>query len=228
MAKALIVASLGVFVAATAATVVQPDQSWTQQFGVEPGELGPTGRNPYVVLEPGYRMVLEGGTVRLVVTVLKETRQVDGVETRVVEERETDGGQLVEVSRNFFAISKRTNSVFYFGEEVDMYKNGKVTSHEGAWLSGVAGAHFGLLMPGLPLLNARYYQEIAPRVAMDRAQIISATGTLKTPAGAFTNVLEIEETTPLEPGTREYKCYASGVGLIQDGSLKLVRHGFAD
>jgi len=34
-------------------------------------------------------------------------------------------------------------------------------------------------MPGLALLKARYYQEVAPRIAMDRAEIISLTETLK-------------------------------------------------
>jgi hypothetical protein len=203
----------------------QSGESWTDQFTIEPNDLATTGRNPYFVLEPGNQLVLEGESTRLVVTVLNETRAVNGVETRVVEERETKGGTLVEVSRNFFAISRRTNSVFYFGEDVDMYKNGKVVSHEGAWLSGANGARFGLMMPGLPLIGARYYSEIAPRVAMDRVRIVNVGGKLTTPAGSFTDVVRIEETTPLEPGVREYKQFAPGVGLVQDGSLKLVRYG---
>jgi hypothetical protein len=208
-------------------TGAQTDQTWTDQFTIEPGELTSNGRNPYFVLEPGYRLTLEDGDERLVITVLADTKVVDGVETRIVEERESEGDALVEVSRNYFAISKRTNSVFYFGEDVDMYKNGKVTSHEGSWLAGVNGARFGLMMPGVPLVGGRYYQEIAPGVAMDRAQIVSTTGTLKVPAGTFTNVLRIEETTPLERGAREYKLYAPGVGLLQDASLRLVQHGTA-
>jgi hypothetical protein len=198
---------------------------WTSTFAVEPGELAATGRNPYFILEPGYQLILEGGSVRLAVTVLDATRMVAGVETRVVEERETDKGNPIEISRNYFAISTRTNSVFYFGEDVDAYKNGKVTSHEGGWLAGVSGARFGLAMPGEPQPKAKYYQEIAPRVAMDRAEIISMNATVTTPAGVFANCLETEETTPLEPGTKEAKFYARGIGLVQDGSLKLVRHG---
>jgi hypothetical protein len=202
-----------------------PDPTFTSRFDVEKADLVSTGRNPYFILEPGYTLTLEGGSVRLVITVLNETKVVDGVETRIVEERETDKGQPVEVSRNYFAISRRTNSVFYFGEDVDMYKGGKVVGHEGAWLSGISGARFGLALPGLPLLRARYYQEIAPKVAMDRAEIVSNSDSLKTPAGAFTNVLKVEETTPLEPGVKEAKFYAAGVGLIQDGDLKLVKYG---
>ncbi len=206
---------------------LQAGQTWTDQFAVDRQELRSTGRNRWFVLEPGYQLVLEDGRVRLVITVLAETRMVDGVETRVVEERETESGALVEVSRNFFAISSRTNSVFYFGEDVDIYRDGQVVSHEGAWLAGAGGARFGLMMPGLPLLGSRYYQEVAPRVAMDRAQIVSTSATLTTPAGAFTDVVQIEESTPLERGARESKFYAAGVGLLQDGSLRLVRPGMS-
>jgi hypothetical protein len=177
------------------------------------------------VLEPGYRLTLQDGDERLVITVLDETKVVDGVETRVVEERESKRDALVEVSRNYYAISKRTNSVYYFGEDTDIYKDGKVVKHEGSWLAGVNGARFGLMMPGTPLVGGRYYEEIAPGVAMDRGQVASVAETMTVPAGSFTNVLRVEETTPLERGEHEYKLYAPGVGLLQDESLKLVRYG---
>jgi hypothetical protein len=201
------------------------DSGWTTAFGAEAGELASTGRNPYFVLEPGYQLTLEDGKDRLVVTVLNDTKTIDGVQTRIVEERETSGGALVEVSRNYYAISTRTNSVFYFGEEVDEYKDGKIASHGGAWLSGVNGAKYGLMMPGQPLIKARYYQEMAPKVAMDRAEILSLAVTMKTPAGEFANVLKTEETSPLEPLVHEAKFYARGIGLIQDGGMKLVKYG---
>lgn len=63
---------------------------------------------------------------------------------------------------------------------------------------------------------------------MDRAHMVSLSQSLKTPAGTFANVLKIEETNPLERGKREFKLYARGVGLIQDGSLTLVRYGMTD
>jgi hypothetical protein len=200
------------------------DPSFQNRFEVAKADLASTGRNPYFILEPGHTLVLEEGATRLTITVLGETETVDGVETRVVEERETVRDQPIEISRNFFAISRRTSDVFYFGEDVDMYKNGKVISHEGAWRAGVGGARFGLMMPGTPARGSKFYQEIAPGVAMDRAVILSLTESLRVPAGSFTEVLKTEETTPLEPGVREFKYYARGVGLLQDGSLKLVKH----
>jgi hypothetical protein len=201
------------------------NRSWTKDFRLEPDELTSIGRNPYFILEPGYVLVLEAGNERLTITVLNETRRIDNVETRIVEERETDNGRPVEISRNYFAISKRTNNVYYFGEEVDIYKGAKVSSHEGAWMAGVNGAHFGLAMPGIPALNARYYQEVAAGVAMDRAEITSLSERLSTPAGLFKDVLKVVETSPLERGAAEAKYYAPGVDLLQDGSLKLVKYG---
>ena len=218
-------AVLSLIILTSSAAPSMQDATWTSTFDIKPGELGPTGQNPFFILEPGYQLTLEDDKERLVITVLHETREVAGVRTRIVEERESDDGELKEVSRNFFAISARTNSVFYFGEEVDMYRNGKVTSHDGAWLAGVDGARFGLMMPGLPLLRARYFQEVAPNVAMDRAEIVSLNVTMKTPAGEFRNCLKTEESTPLEPLVKEAKHYARGVGLIQDGALRLVKYG---
>jgi hypothetical protein len=190
------------------------EEKWTSEFHEQKRELLSTGRNPYFVLEPGWVLELADQKTRLTVTVLPDTIEVDGVWCRVVEERETEGDKVVEVSRNYFAISARTNSVYYFGEDAG-----------GAWSSGVNGARFGLMMAGLPLLGARYYEEIAPGVAMDRAEIVSMNEKVKTPAGEFVGCLKVAETTPLEPFQREFKFYAPGVGLVQDGSLRLISYG---
>lgn len=188
---------------------------WTEEFGIDKTDLASTGSNPYFILEPGYQLYLKGKKGDLTITVLDETKTIDGVETRVVEERETEDGKVTEVSRNYFAISKTNNSVFYFGED-----------QGGAWHAGENGAKAGLIMPGLVLLGGRHYQEIAPKVAMDRAEMVSMSETLQVPAGKFDNVLKVEETTPLEPFSREYKYYARGVGLLKDGDMELVKHEF--
>jgi hypothetical protein len=38
-------------------------------------------------------------------------------------------------------------------------------------LHGSDNARAGIIMPGTPLLGSRYYQEIAPEVALDKAEI---------------------------------------------------------
>ena len=51
---------------------------------------------------------------------------------------------------------------------------------------------------------------------------MSVDDVANTPAGKFDQVLKTEETSPLEPGEKEYNFYAPGIGLIQDDTLKLV------
>ena len=208
------------------------ETEYTTSLRAEDCTFSSTGRNPFFILEPNYQLVLAGGdaseAAEVTITVLNETRQVNGTETRVVEERESIGGELVEISRNFFAICEETNSVFYFGEEVDDYESGNIISHEGAWLAGEDANRAGVIMPGTILLGARYYQEIAPNVALDRAEIIDIGEVIQTPSGDFTYTLITRETTPLEPDVAELKYYAVGIGLIQEEDLMLEHYGFIE
>lgn len=192
-------------------------------------EFVSSGKNDYFILEPGYQEILEGGSEKkkskLVITVLNETKKVGDVETRVVEENESLNGEPVEISRNYFAVCKQTNAIYYFGEDVDIYKNGKVVNHNDSWLA-VGKNKPGIQMPGKIVLGDKYYQEIAPKVAMDRAEILSNKEIFETPAGKFENVLKTKETTPLDPLEKEFKLYAPGVGLIQDENMLLVKYGY--
>ncbi len=191
-------------------------------FTVNRADLADSGENPYFLLTPGYRLTYRDGRDTLTITVLGDTKVVDGVRTRVVEERETKGGRLAEVSRNFFAIDRKTKDVHYFGEEVDGYRDDKVVGHGGAWLSGVNGARFGLMMPGQPRVGDKFYQELAPQVAMDRCEVVSLTERLKVPAGEFTDVLVTTERSAVERGS-EKKWHAPGVGLLRDGDFELAK-----
>ncbi len=202
----------------------QTVSQWKDVFPVDKANLADTGRNMFFILEPGYLLQFTDRGTTLTITVLSETKTVDGVTTRVVEEREEKKGQLLEVSRNFFAIDKTTLDVYYFGEEVDIYKKGKVVNHEGAWLAGVEGARFGLMMPGRPKVGDKYYQELAPKIAMDRVEVVAMDVEMKTPAGTFQHCLRIKETSAVESGTSE-KVYAPGVGLIRDDEFVLMRYG---
>lgn len=208
------------------------ENEYTETFRTEECTFSSTGRNPFFILEPNYQLVLAGGeggeAAQVTITVLNETGEVNGTETRVVEERETIGGELVEISRNFFAICEETNSVFYFGEEVDDYEDGNIISHGGAWLAGEDANRAGIIMPGTILMGARYYQEIAPNVAVDRAEIVGMGEVVQTPAGEFSDTLITRETNRLEPDVAELKYYAAGIGLIQEEDLMLQQYGFIE
>jgi hypothetical protein len=181
--------------------------------------------NPFFPLEVGTQLILEGdegGTaIRLEVTVLDETEDVAGVTTRVLEERETHDGELVEVSRNFF-VQAPDGIVCYFGEDVDIYEGGVIVSHEGNWRAGVDGALPGIFMPASPAVGQAFRQEVAPGVAEDRVEIEATGESVTTQAGTFTDTVRFLETTPLEPGATSTKVFARDVGLIVDDVVRLT------
>ena len=202
-------------------------QDWQTDFGLEDRELSDTGEGEFFILIPGFQLVLISQYETLTITVLDETKVINGITTRIVEEREEKRGNLYEVSRNFYAIDQATGDVFYFGEEVDFYRDGEIVGHSGEWLAYEGDNQPGLVMPGTPELGMKYYQEIAPGAAMDRAEVISLTETFETPAGTLEDCLVTEESSAIEL-TIEYKRYAPGIGLIQDQTLKLISYGYVD
>jgi len=197
------------------------DRDRRRTFDVDRKNLGPVGHNPHFPLTTGLKLHLTDGSQTVVFSVLNETKVVDGVETRVVEEYETRGGELIEISRNYYAIDRIKGDVYYFGEDVDIYENGKVVSHDGAWLSGANGAKFGLMMPGKIAVGDRFYLEMAPG-AVERVEIASIDATLETPAESFSNVVYALEYDELDGGTSQ-KWYAPGIGMVGDDSMRVVK-----
>jgi hypothetical protein len=204
-----------------AAAGARADDEWRRTFDVDKNNLGTVGRNPYFPLEPGLKVHLAAEGETVVLSVLDETKVVDGVKTRVVEERESNEGELVEISKNYYAVDKTTGDVYYFGEDVDDYEDGKVVGHGGAWLSGVGGAKFGLMMPGKPSVGDRYYFEMAPG-ATERAEIVDLDATLETPLETFSGVVYCRE-YDLADSDVSHKWYAAGIGMIGDDDLRVVR-----
>lgn len=201
----------------------ETNPQWASNFSVEKRNLGTAGTNPWFVLEPGHRLTYEDGKDKMVTTVLPSTKWMDGAEVRVVEDREWKNGQLAEVTLDYYAIDRLTGDVYYFGEDVAVYEDGKVVMHEGSWQSGAKGAKFGLYLPAKPTAGQRFYQEQAPGVAMDRAEVLALNQTVTTPAGTFSDCVRIRETSAIEKGLVDEKVYARGVGLVKDGEFLLVK-----
>jgi len=206
---------------------------FTDQFFVDDCTFASTGANPFFPLTPGLVLELEGEEeddegemveIAATITVLDETFVVDGVECRVVEESETEDGELVEVSRNYFAHCAETGSVFYFGEHVDDYEDGVVVGHEGEWLAGEGDNQAGIIMPGTILLGARYQQETAPGVAMDRGEVVAIGLSVETEAGTFEDCVQINDSSPFDPGEEDVKLFCPGIGNVVDEDLELVSY----
>lgn len=206
-------------------TAVQTTPGWQDDFGLAHCKMTTTGRNDYFVLEPGHQLVLGKGDIKMQITVLDETKVIDGVTTRVVEEREWDKGQLTEVSRNYYVMCEQTKDVLHFGEDVEVYDKGKFVKNEGTWIAGTHGNRPGLLVSGTPKPGMRYYQEIAPGIAMNRGEIMSLTATCKTMAGTFTQCMKVKGTSSMDKKKLEYKYYAPRIGLVQDEDLGLMQYG---
>jgi hypothetical protein len=229
------------FVVVIQAAFAEETKPYTKHFPLGECTFVTEGTNPHFLLQIGREIHMDNSACvaagdcdeaeDLVIAVLDETRdismEIDGVPqtitTRVVQESENADGQLVEISRNFFAECAATRDVYYFGEEVDIYEDNEIVSHEGAWEAGVDDAKPGLIMPGgALLLGSRYYQELAGGIAKDRAEHVKDGITKITPAGTFNNCVKVKETSPLEPGHVSIKLYCPGVGTITDNEMKLT------
>ena len=183
--------------------------------------------NEFFPLPVGHLVTLEGeeGSAHLVVriTSLDETETVAGVETRVVEEFESQDGNVVEISRNFFA-QAADGTVCYFGEDVDIYDgSGNVTSHSGAWRAGEGGNLPGVFMPPSLDVGLAFPQEIAPGIAEDQSKVIALGERTEVPAGTFDDTATLRDGSPLDGSTGE-KVYARGIGLIVDGAARLTEY----
>jgi hypothetical protein len=204
--------------------------NWTDAFKTQRcSTWTPTGSNMYMNLIPGHQanftgVVPGGDQLKVSITVTNQVKVMpDGIPTRVVNDTvvNAQSGALKEIALDYYAICKDTNSVFYFGEKTAEYENGKIANTTGTWQHGVDGAHAGVAVPGLNLLGAQYYQEVAPKVALDQGQTVSVTDNNNTKL-CNNNCLKVAETTPFEPGIVEYKIYAPNVGLVYDHGLTLV------
>jgi hypothetical protein len=180
--------------------------------------------NPYLPLATGSSWRYEGtddeGATEVVeITVLDETRPVMGVTTRVVRDRVTVDGELVEDTLDWYAQDAAGN-VWYFGEEVKDYEDGRVVSTAGSWEAGVDGALPGIAMPASPRPGETFRQEYFAGEAEDMFEILAVDASIDTPTGTFTDALLTRDWTPLEPGVAEEKLYVAGIGKVAERQVE--------
>ncbi|WP_432476862.1 hypothetical protein [Nocardioides sp. GXQ0305] len=171
--------------------------------------------NPWLPLLPGAEWVYEstdGETIT--VTVTDRTREVAGVTTTVVRDVVTDEeGEVVEETDDWFA-QDRAGNVWYFGEDTVEYDDRGRPDRAGSWEAGVDGAQAGVVMLARPRRGDGYQQEYAAGEAEDRATVLALDEARAVGSESYTDLLLVEDTTPLEPGLVEHKYYARGTGLV--------------
>lgn len=135
------------------------------------------------------------------------------LEALAVEDREYADGKLAEVTLDYLAQAD-DGTVYYLGEDVDEYKNGKVIGHSGAWLLGKDTQKPGVLMPAHPKVGDRFRSEDVPKITWEADEVVSVSETVTVPAGTYPHCVKIKEIA--SDGDTEYKLYAPSVGCIEE------------
>ena len=193
--------------------------------------------NPFFSMPVGKKMIFEGktedGLERIEISITGEKRRIMGVDTLVYLDRAYLNGKLVEETKDFIVQDKDGN-VWYFGEDVDNFENGKLKDHAGAWISGVAKAKPGIWIKAKHKVGDSYRQEYLKGEAEDMVKIVAVGQTVTTKAGTFKNCTKTYDWTPLDPDSKEHKYYCPEVGSavliedIQSGErLELVKVEYA-
>ena len=194
--------------------------------GSEPVKLDPADfsvsiDNPYWPMSPGTKWVYsetdtKGTNQKVVVEVTDETKMMaNGIEARVVRDTVTENGAPVEITDDWYAQDKAGN-VWYLGEYVTNYENGKVVDHGGSFEAGVDGAQPGIAMPANPDPGLSYRQEYYKGEAEDKASVITiGEEKVQVPLGYFDkDVLMTRDLVPTEPKVQELKFYAPNIGPL--------------
>jgi hypothetical protein len=186
--------------------------------------FGPDVDNAWFPLRPGttyvYTGTKDGDPAIDVFAVSKKTQLIDGVRTRVVNDRLYLNGVLHERTTDYYA-QDRCGNVWYFGEDTaELDAKGHVVSRDGSFRAGVRGAQPGVYMQAKPELGRSFRQEWSPGNAEDQFKVIGKNASVTVPYGTFHHALRTQETTALESAVVDNKLYVRGVGEVQELSVK--------
>ncbi|HEU0246674.1 MAG TPA: hypothetical protein VFR38_06260 [Gaiellaceae bacterium] len=181
--------------------------------------------NKWFPLRSGTQLVFRGTTIegtesiphRVVFTVTDLTKEIDGIRTVVLWDRDYSSGELVEAEIAFFAQDDDGN-VWQLGEYPEEYEEGRVVASP-LWVHGLQGARAGLTVRAVAQEGSPSYAlGWGPAVGFnDRGKVLRTGTKTCVPVGCYTNVLVISEFNPDEPGKYQLKYYAPGVGNVRVG-----------
>ena len=133
----------------------------------------------------------------------------------MIEDREFEDGELGERTLDYFAQDDR-GTVWYLGEDVDKYENGKVVGHGGAWLYGKDTDKMGVEMPAHPRVGSRWRHEDVPGITYETDKAVAILDKATVRGKTYHDVLRVREHTRPDDEV-EFKLYAPGVGNIRSG-----------
>lgn len=226
VAMAMTTASCGALTLALDASSADSGQASIKDF--DPGRFSTPTRidNRFTPLVPGTQFILVGRANRgegrrahrVVFTVTDLTKVIDGVRTRVLWDRDFNAGALNETELTFHAQDDAGN-LWNLGEYPEEHAHGRVTAPD-TWIAGLDGARAGILMRATPRTRASsYLQGFAPAIEFaDRARVVRTGQRTCVPRRCYRDVLVTDEWNPAEPGARQLKFYAPGVGNIRVGA----------
>jgi hypothetical protein len=197
---------------------------------VDPLQIGGAVEpNHYFPLMPGTRWVYEGEGETVAVTVLNETKLIEGVTCIVVNDLvEDEAGVPIEDTDDWYAQDTAGN-IWYCGEismnfelfPGDDPPDAELVDVDGSWKAGRDGARPGIIMLASPQVGDVYRQEFALGEGEDAAEVVSTTSSEMAPAASCSgDCVVTRDFTPLEPDVEENKFYAPGVGLILEVDME--------
>jgi hypothetical protein len=198
---------------------------------VNPDDVDQSSANPYVSIVAGHTYVLRAGKEgeeTVVVHVTEESREIQGVQCRVVVDAvlEVDKDEIsgeidyvpVEVTDDWLAQDIEGN-IYYCGEVSRNFEEGVLVDLDGSFESGREFAKAGLLMMALPEVGLAHRQEFSLGEAEDIIQYVDLAGVPgeeneKFPCEDAGGCLMTYDFTPLGPESSEFKYYLPGVGFV--------------
>jgi hypothetical protein len=161
---------------------------------------------------------VEGKPFRTEVTLLPETKPIEWggktVDTAVIQYVAYVDGRIHEVALDWYAQAD-DGSVWYFGEDVFNYEDGRVADTEGTWIAGDQ-TPAAMIMPAKPAVGDVYRPENAPEVVFEEVRVEKVDQDVAGPNGNISGAIEISELHM--DGKREGKIFAPGYGEFSTGS----------
>ena len=190
-----------------------------------------TSTNPWHPLRPGMQWVRQGTTEvgrrvvphQVVSTMTDVVREIDRVRAVAMLDQNTDAGELVQVSIDYFGLDEDGN-VWLLGGYAEDYAGGEFTNTSDAWLGSAQRSEPGILMPDDPdSTTPPWFIGRDPDGNETAAEVVETGRRECVEFACYDDVLIIREG---EVGAldNEFKYYAPEVGQILNSPRQYSRH----